>query len=303
MAFGIALPAWIIDPENSFMIISMYFVVFMVILPVIVGSWWYKKAKLYTDDILLNTMKVFSAYLRDEQPIKTLIERMCWSEEFQAIPVRQQIDQVVLPKFLQSFKEDLPDYKKFKFPRLQGINVRPAPAIKSRILLYIHKSRQHDDLVNGFGGRARPLLDDLNFCLARVPALIGAMIEVAQGTRKVSLLTSIMKLSQMMIQAVDKKNEEPLLQVPHFTERTLKECSKKKMRVKTIEDLFTMPEEKRNTELLSSFSPTQLDDVKRFGQAFPFLDVSHDLSVKGEDRKDDAGGYVFDTGQCRNPPP
>eukprot|EP00729_Bicosta_minor_P002449 gene2449-33376_t len=296
MEFGIALPSWIIDPENSFMIISMYFVVFMVILPVIVGSWWYRKAKLYTDDILLNTMKVFNAYLRDEQPIKTLIERMCWSEEFQQIPVRQQVDQMALPKFLTMFKEDLPDYKKFKFPRLEGINIRPAPAIKSRILLYIHKSRNHDELIHGFGGRASPLLEDLNFCLARVPALIGAMIEMAQMTRKLSLLKSIMQLSQMMIQAVDKRNEEPLLQVPHFTERTVRECGKKKMRVRTIEDLFTMPEEKRNTELLKDFTPIMLDDVKRFGQAFPFLDVSHDLHVKGEDRKEGVSGYVFDTG-------
>jgi translocation protein SEC63 len=292
MQFGIALPSWIVDPKNSFMVIGLYFFVFMVCLPFVVGSWWYKAAKFYTDSVMLNTMKIFGSYLRDQQPIKTLIERMCWSEEFQFVPVRETVDKTFLPKYLAQFKDDLPDYKKFKFPRLEGIVVKAAPAIKSRILLYIHKSRGHDELK----GKAAPLLEDLNYCVARVPALIEAMIEVAQGTRQVSLLKSIMNLSQMMIQAVDRKEEEPLLQVPHFTERTLKECHKKKVKVNSIEELFQLDEETRNTVVLKDFDDRQLEDVKRFGQCFPFLDVSHDLSVKGEDKSDPSKGYIFDGG-------
>jgi translocation protein SEC63 len=63
MEYGIALPSWIVDPENSFMILTLYFFMFMVVMPALVGRWWYSKQKEYTDDIMLNTMKVFSRFL------------------------------------------------------------------------------------------------------------------------------------------------------------------------------------------------------------------------------------------------
>lgn len=49
MSFGIALPSWIVEKENSVWVLGLYALVFMVALPTIVGMWWYKSIR-YTGD-------------------------------------------------------------------------------------------------------------------------------------------------------------------------------------------------------------------------------------------------------------
>ena len=38
MEFGIALPMWIVDGKNSYIVLGIYFLIFMVIMPTIVVS-------------------------------------------------------------------------------------------------------------------------------------------------------------------------------------------------------------------------------------------------------------------------
>ena len=73
------------------------------------------------------------------------------------------------------------------------------------------------------------------------------------------------------------------MQVPHFNSSTIKLCRNKKVKVNSIRELFTLDEETRNTQVLTKFSDDEREDVKRFGQAFPFLDVSAEVVVKGEE--------------------
>lgn len=56
---GIALPAWIVDENNANLIIGAYFFVFMILIPVLVGTWWYGRTSYYSDDVLINTVRLF----------------------------------------------------------------------------------------------------------------------------------------------------------------------------------------------------------------------------------------------------
>lgn len=49
MSFGIALPSWIVEKENSVWVLGLYALVFMVALPTVVGMWWYRSIR-YTGD-------------------------------------------------------------------------------------------------------------------------------------------------------------------------------------------------------------------------------------------------------------
>lgn len=49
MSFGIALPSWIVEKENSVWVLGFYSLVFMFVLPTAVGMWWYKSIR-YTGD-------------------------------------------------------------------------------------------------------------------------------------------------------------------------------------------------------------------------------------------------------------
>lgn len=59
MSFGIALPSWIVEKENSFWVLGLYALVFMVALPVAVGTWWYRSIRFSGDKVLLDTTQMY----------------------------------------------------------------------------------------------------------------------------------------------------------------------------------------------------------------------------------------------------
>ncbi|KAG7260469.1 hypothetical protein CRUP_011218, partial [Coryphaenoides rupestris] len=61
--FGIALPAWIVDQKNSMLVLLVYGLAFMVILPVVVGTWWYRSIRYSGDQILINTTQLFMHFM------------------------------------------------------------------------------------------------------------------------------------------------------------------------------------------------------------------------------------------------
>ena len=67
MSFGIALPSWIVDKQNSIWVLGLYTLVFMVALPTTVGIWWYRSIQYSGDKVLFlllvmlrNMMNVFN---------------------------------------------------------------------------------------------------------------------------------------------------------------------------------------------------------------------------------------------------
>ena len=81
MQFGIALPKWIVDGKNSYIVLGAYVLVFMIIMPTLVvniiiikliiycdllfkfktlkGIWWYKSIKYTGDQILIRTSQMY----------------------------------------------------------------------------------------------------------------------------------------------------------------------------------------------------------------------------------------------------
>lgn len=51
MSFGIALPSWIVDKENSIWVLGLYALVFMIALPTSVGFWWYRSIQYSSDKV------------------------------------------------------------------------------------------------------------------------------------------------------------------------------------------------------------------------------------------------------------
>lgn len=53
MSFGIALPSWIVEKENSVWVLGLYALVFMVALPTVVGMWWYRSIRYSGDQVII----------------------------------------------------------------------------------------------------------------------------------------------------------------------------------------------------------------------------------------------------------
>ena len=58
-SFGIALPSWIVEKENSVWVLGLYALVFMVALPTVVGTWWYRSIRFSGDKVLLDTTQMY----------------------------------------------------------------------------------------------------------------------------------------------------------------------------------------------------------------------------------------------------
>jgi len=82
-SLGIALPAWLAESSNSFIVLLLYCSVFAVGLPILVHRWW-KNSKSYTRDKLLqSTMAKFYHEVREKTSINGLLDIIANSPEFE----------------------------------------------------------------------------------------------------------------------------------------------------------------------------------------------------------------------------
>lgn len=63
MSFGIALPSWIVEKENSVWVLGLYGLIFMVALPSVVGMWWYRSIRFSGDKVLLDTSQMYFFFI------------------------------------------------------------------------------------------------------------------------------------------------------------------------------------------------------------------------------------------------
>lgn len=63
MSFGIALPSWIVEKENSVWVLGLYGLVFMIALPSVVGMWWYRSIRYSGDKVLLDTSQMYFYFI------------------------------------------------------------------------------------------------------------------------------------------------------------------------------------------------------------------------------------------------
>lgn len=84
MSFGIALPSWIVEKENSVWVLGLYALVFMVALPIAVGTWWYRSIRFGGDKVLLDTtqMYLFFFHKTPQMAMKRVIMILAASLEF-----------------------------------------------------------------------------------------------------------------------------------------------------------------------------------------------------------------------------
>jgi len=80
---GIALPAWLAESKNSFIVLVLYSSVFAIALPILVHKWW-KNSKSYTRDKLLQTtMAKFYHEVKEKTSIKGLLDIIANSPEYE----------------------------------------------------------------------------------------------------------------------------------------------------------------------------------------------------------------------------
>ncbi|ERE82397.1 putative translocation protein SEC63 like protein [Cricetulus griseus] len=166
-SFGIALPAWIVDQKNSILVLLVYGLAFMVILPVVVGSWWYRSIRYSGDQILIRTTQIYTyfVYKTRNMDMKRLIMVLAGASEFDPQynkdATSRPTDNILIPQLIREIGSI--NLKKNEPP------LTCPYSLKARVLLLSHLARMKIP---------ETLEEDQQFMLKKCPALLQEMVNV-----------------------------------------------------------------------------------------------------------------------------
>lgn len=283
MHFGIALPSWIVEKENSLWVLGLYGLVFMIALPTVVAIWWYRSSKFSNDQVLLDTTQLYYYFFHKtpHMVFKRALMVLAASLEFEKGHnpeiVERPTDNIELPQLIK------------QLPNLGEKNKeRPlcfAYSMKARSLLHAHLSRMKLpdatlDQDRLYIVKCCPIL------IQEMVTCVSQLIMLAHAGR-ISRLPSLdtieacMKLSPHIVQALwDSKN--PLLQLPHITEDSLRHFVSKRRPVKTIEQLLSLSSTERH-HVLRSLSEEQFSEVMIACRKMPKVEMNVNYEVVDDD--------------------
>ncbi|XP_064196488.1 translocation protein SEC63 homolog isoform X2 [Anguilla rostrata] len=277
-SFGIALPAWIVDQKNSMVVLLVYGLAFMVILPVVVGTWWYRSIRYSGDQILINTTQLFMHFMYKTPNMNMKRLTMVLTAAFEFDPRSNKeatirpTDNIEVPQLIRE---------------LGNINVKKKEppfcypySLKARVLVLSHLARM--DV-------SEDIEEDQRFVVRKSPALLQEMVNVgcqltmmanSRGGFHAPRLVSIencMKLTQMIVQGLQ-ESKSPLLQLPHFEEEHLRYCISKKYKVRSLQDLVSLKESDRRS-MLRFLGEEKYDEVMGVLGSFPHITMETKLQV------------------------
>uniref|UniRef100_A0A8C5RST3 Translocation protein SEC63 homolog n=1 Tax=Laticauda laticaudata TaxID=8630 RepID=A0A8C5RST3_LATLA len=272
-SFGIALPAWIVDQKNSILVLLVYGLAFMVILPVVVGSWWYRSIRYSGDQILIRTTQIYTyfVYKTRNMDMKRLTMVLAGASEFDPQynkdATSRPVDNIQIPQLIREIGSI--NLKKNEPP------LTCPYSLKARVLLLSHLARMKVP---------ETLEQDQQFVLKKCPSLLQEIVNVIcqlilmarsreeREFRAPSLasLENCMKLSQMIVQGLQ-QFKSPLLQLPHIEEDNLRRVSNhKKYKIKSIQDLVSLKASDRHS-LLHFLEDEKYEEVMAVLGSFPHI--------------------------------
>lgn len=276
MSFGIALPSWIVEKENSVWVLGLYALVFMVALPIAVGTWWYRSIRFSGDKVLLDTTQLYFYFFHKtpNMALKRVIMILAASLEFDKrhntqVPERPTDNEEVpsLIKLLPHLNE-----KCKEVPLCRNYSV------KARAMIHAHLSR--------LPLNPNTLEKDRQFIIKKCPYLVNEMVSVVnqlimlayagrisgQKLPPIETIENCMKLAPMVIQGLW-EFKSPLLQLPHLTEDHLKYFVNKKRYIKSVQQFAKLSTDESRS-LLRDLTDQEYENVVRVLGKMPLIDFS-----------------------------
>lgn len=273
MSFGIALPSWIVEKENSVWVLGLYGLIFMVALPSVVGMWWYRSIRFSGDKVLLDTSQMYFYFIHKtphmlmKRALMVLAASLEFDKRHNSQVVERQSDNEEVPALIRQLPNLNEKCKEHPLCRMYSI--------KTRAILHAHLGR--------IPLNPDTLEKDRQFIVKKCPYLVQEMVSCVHQlvmlayAKRVPRLPSIetiencMKMSPMIIQALwDFKS--PLLQLPHITEDHLYFMNKKR-HVKNLQQ-FAQLKAEESRPLLKSLSDFEYENVMRVLGKMPLIDFS-----------------------------
>lgn len=281
--FGIALPKWIVDGKNSYIVLGVYVLVFMIIMPTVVGMWWYKSIKYTGDQILMRTTQLYYHFLMKTPNLilKRVIMVLGSSFEYEKSNnpeiIERPSDNVEMPALMRDLTDLQEKIREFPFCHPYSV--------KARSLIHAHLLRM--DLPPD------TLDKDRNIIVKKAPFLLNELVNVVSNLvatasspnapkfhpPQLETVENIMKLSPMIVQAMwDKNKKHSLLQLPYLNEGHLRHFVTKKRNIYDIKQFVQMEDCDRRS-ILRHLTNEQYEDIMRVCSSYPLIDMTVNTKI------------------------
>ena len=114
-SIGIALPKWIVESSNGYYMLGIYGLSFGVLLPAIVGRWWYGSRRLTKEGIETKTAAAYFKAVTEHASKGDILNMLSESQEYQTYlsssDRTRQLYSASLQKTLTQAGISLPDYE------------------------------------------------------------------------------------------------------------------------------------------------------------------------------------------------
>ncbi|KAH9521848.1 secretory subunit [Dermatophagoides farinae] len=273
MSFGIALPSWIVEKENSVFVLMVYVLMLMIVLPVCVRIWWSNSSKYGDFKVLLDTSQLYLYYINKspQMMLRRVLMVICASLEFDKSHngeiQERPADNVEIPKLMK------------QIPNL-AMNNKERPlcfeySLKARTLMYSHLLR--------ISLPSMALEQDKKYILSKIPYLIQEFVQCSSQltflylSRRIARCPSLdtmenaMKMNALVVQAMW-SNKNSMLQLPHITEDMLRYFINRRRNIRNMQQLASLPNEDRR-QMLARLNDEQYCDLLNVLGRMPLLDV------------------------------
>jgi len=238
----IGLPSFLTAKENELGILVVYFVLLIVVIPLVVGLWWRKSSKYLEDGIMQNTAYRFWKQLQENTAPKYIPGILASAMEFQELVPRKNTQAADLDRLFKQVQDH--------FVKNQGDTI--PDILKVKTLLYAYLLRVEIPA---------SLREDLDIILEQLPTLLQGLLNISIDQRFVASTCNILEFSQYLTQAIWFNDSHAVLkQLPHLTDRQVRVLNKNKTAVNTIAQL--KDDDEKKADLVKDLSPEQAKDVQ-----------------------------------------
>ncbi|RDW90098.1 J domain-containing protein [Aspergillus mulundensis] len=265
-SIGIALPQFIVTEGNGKYVLLVYGCLLGVLLPYIVGKWWYGSQR-YTKErvYVASAGNIFREY-KDDITDGGIVNALSSGDEFKEVIPAQKAESGLAKleqKVLAEGNKFLSEQGREVIKSLDDISRRKALAL---LWAYLGRVELDDATLNGEKYEVAPIALRLNEAFTAVSLAFGNLRPLLGSFRT----------SQNLIQAVA-PGSSPLLQLPHFTDKVVRSVEGEDVKNHfTVQKFMKMSEDKRRSLTVGAglLSEQQYTAAITVAKQLPVLQIS-----------------------------
>ncbi|KAM0833226.1 hypothetical protein ACQ4PT_064394 [Festuca glaucescens] len=290
---GIALPKFLLNMDGASGGIMLLGIVGLCILfPLMIAVIYLSRSSKYTGNYVMHqTLSTYYYFMKPSLAPSKVMDVFIKAAEYMEMPVRRSDDEPLQKLFVAVRSELNLDLKNIRTEQAKFWKQHPS-LVKMELLIQAHLTRESFAL-------SPALVKDYRHMLELAPRLLEELVKIAllprspHGFGWLRPAIGVVELSQSIIQAVplsarkagggNSEGIAPFLQLPHFSEATVKKIARKKIRA--FQELCDMSQVERAALLtqVAGLSEEEAQDVELVLEMVPTIEVDIRCETEGEE--------------------